>query len=58
MLIIALLISGCTLFSPAPQPCDCGQADKAMRQYMLQYFDALEDVGNLRHQIKACEERK
>lgn len=28
-----------------------------MRHYTLQYFDALEDVGNLRQQLKACQEK-
>ena len=56
--LLALLLSGCAWFAPPPEPCDCGQAEKAMRSYMLQYFDTLEDNGNLRHQLKACEERK
>jgi len=25
---------------------------------MGQYFDAIEDVGNLRQQLKACQEKK
>ena len=29
-----------------------------MRSYMGQYFDAIEDVGNLRQQLKACQEKK
>ena len=52
------LLSGCALFHPSPEPCDCGQAEKDMRKYLSQYFDALEDNGNLRHQLKSCEEKR
>jgi hypothetical protein len=48
-------MSGC---ATPPKPCDCGQAEKEMRAYMLNYFDALEDAGNLRQQLKACHERR
>ena len=57
-LLSLLLLSGCGIFQPNPKPCDCGQAEKELRAYTLKYFNALEDVGNLRHQLKACEERK
>ena len=54
-----LLLSGCGIFQANRSlPCDCGQAEKEMRAYMLQYFDTLEDAGNLRQQLKACQERK
>ena len=58
VLALSFVVSGCSLFPPAPQPCDCGQAEKELRAYTLKYVDALEDVGNLRHQLKACEERR
>jgi hypothetical protein len=54
-----LLLSGCGLFQPSPsKPCDCGDAEKALRAYTLKYFDALEDNGNLRQSLKACQERR
>ena len=57
-LLWLMLLPGCGIFQPSPKPCDCGQAEKEMRAYMLQYFDALEDVGNLRQQLKACQETR
>lgn len=53
-----MLLNGCAIFQPSPKPCDCSVAEKELRAYTLKYFDALEDVGNLRHQLKACEERR
>lgn len=50
-----LSLSGC-LHSPEPQPCNCDVAEKELRAYTLKYFDALEDAGNLRQQLKACQE--
>lgn len=40
------------------EPCDCGIAEKELRAYTLKYLDAMEDVGNLRQQLKACQEKK
>lgn len=41
-----------------PKPaCECGTAEKELRLYMNAYFDALEDKGNLRQQLKACQEK-
>jgi hypothetical protein len=56
-LALLLSLSGC-LNSPKPLPCDCAVAEQATRAYTLKYFDALEDLGNLRQQLKACEERR
>jgi hypothetical protein len=58
-LLSLLLLPACGILarSPDPLPCDCGVAEKEMRAYMLKYFDALEDVGVLRHELKACQER-
>ena len=58
-LLSLMLLSGCAWLAPSPEPlpCDCGVAEKEMRKYMLQYFDALEDVGTLRQELKACTER-
>ena len=52
---VLLSLSGCQT-RPEPLPCDCGIAEKEMRAYMLKYFDALEDVGNLNQSLKACRE--
>ena len=57
-LLSLMLLTGCGIFQPSPKPCDCSQAEKELRGYTLKYFNALEDVGNLRHQLKACEERR
>ena len=57
-LLSLTLLSGCAIFRPSPEPCDCSVAEKETMAYTLKYFDALEDVGNLRHQLKACEERR
>jgi hypothetical protein len=53
--VSALSLSGC---ATKLEPCDCGVAEKELRAYTLKYFDALEDVGNLRQQVKACQERR
>lgn len=57
MICVVLLLSmiGCL---SNPKPCDCGEAEKELRSYMLKYFDALEDGGNLRQQLKACQESR
>ncbi len=56
-LLSLLLLSGCGIFRQSPKPCDCGEAEKELRVYTERYFDALEDKGNLRQQLKACQER-
>ena len=53
-----LLLSGCALFQASPKPCDCGQAEQELRKYTGQYFSCLEDVGVLRHELKAERERR
>ena len=63
-IIVGLILLGsltsCGIFppSPKPQPCNCDEAEKALRAYTLKYFDALEDVGNLRQELKACQEKR
>ena len=57
-LLSLMLLPGCEMLRPSPEPCNCGQAEKEMRKYLLKYFDAMEDVGNLHQQLKACEERR
>ena len=51
-------LMSCGLLAPKPEPCDCGVAEKETRQYMLQWGDAMEDNGNLRQRLKACEEKR
>lgn len=58
ILLGSLASCGILPTSPDPQPCDCGVAEKELRAYTLKYFDALEDSGMLRQQIKACEEKR
>ena len=62
---IALLIFGGLLMSlsacqtsPKPEPCNCQFAEEEMTRYTNKYFNALEDVGNLRQQLKACQEKR
>ena len=49
-----LFITGC---ASKPEPCACGQAEQELRYYTEQYHYCLEDVGNLRHQLKAYQEK-
>ena len=58
LMIYAVSLTSCASWRASPEPCDCGVAEKETRAYTLKYFDAMEDVGNLRHQLKACEERR
>ena len=46
--------SGCR---SQPEPCNCGLAEQELRAYTEQYHEALEDLGNLRQQLKACQEK-
>lgn len=62
---IALLICAVSLTSwsgcqtkPKPEPCNCQFAEEEMTRYTNKYLNALEDVGNLRQQLKACQEKK
>ncbi len=52
---LLLNLSGCRT---KPEPCNCGLAERELTVYTQKYFDALEDVGNLRQQVKACKENK
>ena len=54
--VLLLSLSACS-HSPEPQPCNCDVAEQELRAYTLKYFDALEDTGNLRQQLKACQEK-
>ena len=57
-LILNALLTSCSAFQTKPDPCDCGQAVEELTRYTLLLHDALEDKGNLRQQLKACEERR
>ncbi len=50
-------LSGCRT-APSPPPCACGEVQAELERYTASYLDALEDAGNLRHQLKACQERR
>lgn len=60
--IIGMLICAVSLMSLSgcqtkPDPCDCPFAEAELTKYTNKYFDALEDKGNLRQQLKACQEK-
>lgn len=57
-LISSVLLTSCSVFQAKPEPCNCGQAETELRAYTFKYLDAMEDVGNLRQQLKACQEKK
>jgi hypothetical protein len=56
-----LILSGWLLISNGcrtkPEPCDCAFAEEELTKYTNKYFEALEDKGNLRQQLKACQEK-
>lgn len=41
-----------------PHSYDCGEAEMALRGYAYEYNRCLEDKGNLRQSLKACQERR
>lgn len=51
---LSLSLSAC---QTSPKPCDCGEAENELRDFTQQYHYALEDIGNLQQQLKACQER-
>ena len=56
-LLFVMLLANCAAWQKSPSPCDCGEAFKETERYTQEYLAALEDIGNLRQQLKACEER-
>lgn len=48
-----LSLSGCL---PPRSICQCEQTEKELRAYTLKYADALEDLGNLRQELKVCQQ--
>ena len=57
-LLWLMLLPGCGIFQPSPEPCNCDVAEKELRKHTLDYFSCLEDVGVLRHELKAERERR
>jgi hypothetical protein len=57
MICVGLLMS-LSACQTRPEPCNCDRAVQEMTRYTLLYHEALEDKGNLRQQLKACQERK
>lgn len=59
---LCLSLSVCLLSLNAcaspPPPCDCDVAVTMLRSYTQEYHACLVDVGNLRQQLKACQERR
>lgn len=52
--LLSLTLSGC----PTLPEINCGARDALLTEYATRYHQCLEDKGNLRHQLKACEERR
>ena len=57
-LLCGTLLLSLNACQSVPSPCDCGEAFKETERYTQAYLEALEDLGNLRQQLKACEERR
>lgn len=53
LMCVACLVSSCTS-APNPRITDCAEAEAELRYYTAQYFLALEDLGNLRQELKAA----
>jgi hypothetical protein len=58
LLISAVLLTSLSGCQTPPEPCNCGVAVNELTTYTLKYHQALEDVGNLRQQLKACQEAR
>lgn len=53
LMCVAFLVSSCTSV-PNPRYVDCSEAEVELRYYTERYFSALEDIGNLRQELKAA----
>ena len=58
LLISVVLLTSLSACATRPEPCNCQFAEEELTRYTNKYLDALEDVGNLRQQNKACQEKK
>lgn len=52
--LLSMSFVGCQ----TPREYDCGEAEVALRGYAYEYNRCLEDKGNLRQSLKACQERR
>lgn len=52
--LLSMSFVGCQ----TPPKYDCGEAEMALRGYAYEYNRCLEDKGNLRQQLKACQEKR
>ena len=55
--LIALSLSACAT-PPIPPPCACQQAIDNLESQSKALHLALKDKGNLRQQLKACQEKR
>ena len=53
--VLALSFSACRT---NPEPVNCGEATALFKEETGKYLSCLQDKGNLRQQLKACNERK
>lgn len=53
--LLSMSFAGC---QTPREPYDCGNAEMALRGYAYEYNRCLEDKGNLRQQLKSCQERR
>ena len=58
LLISSVLLTSCGVFQAKPEPCDCGKGFDILKGETDKGLDALQDVGNLRQQLKACQEKR
>lgn len=54
IVLLSMSYVGCQ----TPHKYDCGEAEMALRGYAYEYNRCLEDKGNLRQSLKACQERR
>jgi hypothetical protein len=40
-----------------PEPCNCSVAETELRMIAVQDANTAEDLGNIRQQLKACQEK-
>lgn len=54
--LICLSVAACTT-PPPPVPCTCQVALDKLERQTDKYHQALNEIGNLRHQLTICHER-
>jgi hypothetical protein len=55
---IAVLLLLCVGCQTPPRPMPCGELADELKAYTKEYHLCLEDKGVLRHELKACQERR